>query len=198
MPWSKLKTDEVIVRRTKLLALRREGVRFDDERVEALGYTSPNAARKDVTRALKAHYDDEAAEVGIYRQQENERLDDELKRLAAAETAVHRVLENRHIIVNNGRVVLDPDTNQPMDDDAIVLQAIDRLVKIEDARRRNGERRAKLNGLDAPEKTEVSGPDGGAVPLGSGSLAELNNLITIAGGPAETDGGEATGEDSST
>ncbi|MFE1949912.1 hypothetical protein ACFW9D_05520 [Streptomyces sp. NPDC059524] len=196
MPASKLKQDETRLRRTELLRLRRQGVRYDDERILALGYASPNAARRDLHRALEAHRDAEAAEVSIYRQQENERLDDELARLAKLEKAVHAVLDSHHIMVNNGRVILHPDTNQPMDDDAPVLQAVDRLVKIEDARRRNGERRAKLNGLDMPVRTEVSGPDGGAVPLGTGTLAELGQLIDIAGDTTPANGGEAAGDNS--
>lgn len=177
MPANRLKMDQTRVRRTELLRLRRQGIRYDDERILGLGYASTNAARKDVARALELHRDEEAAEVGIYRQQENERLDDELERLTTAEAAVQAVLANRHIIVNNGRVILDPDTNLPMDDDAIVLQAIDRLIKIEDARRRNSERRAKLNGLDAPEKTEVTGAEGGPLAVSTADPDKVAALI---------------------
>lgn len=47
------------------------------------------------------------------------------------------------------------------------------------------ERQSKLKGLDAVLKAELSGPDGGAIPLGA-TLPELNTLIAIAGeqGPA--------------
>ncbi|NUV54568.1 hypothetical protein G6W51_16950 [Streptomyces coelicolor] len=187
MGWSKLKLDEVAVRRTELLKLRREGVRYDDPRVENLGYSSPDAARKDLHRALEAHRDAEAAEVSVYRQLENERLDDELGRLAVLEDKVRQVLENRHILVNNGRVILDPATEQPMEDDAIVLQAIDRLVKIEDARRRNAERRAKLNGYDMPLQTEITGANGGPLQMSKASDAELDAIMNA--GPAPTDPG---------
>jgi hypothetical protein len=178
MAWSKLKLDEVTVRRTELLKLRRQGVRYDDPRVEALGYSSPNAARRDFTRALEAHRLEEATEVANYRQLENERLDDELNRLEDLEAAARTVLSNRHIMVNNGRVILDPDTNEPMLDDAPVLQAIDRLVKIEDARRRNGERRAKLNGLEMPVKAEVTGADGGPLALSTADPDKLAAIIS--------------------
>ncbi|MFJ9683598.1 hypothetical protein ACIRP2_37040 [Streptomyces sp. NPDC101194] len=59
------------------------------------------------------------------------------------------------------------------------------------------DRRAKLNGLDMPVRTELSGPDGGAVPFGNGSLAELTALMGIAG-QADTDqhGPEDTGDNS--
>lgn len=87
---------------------------------------------------------------------ELERLDAELGRLDNLEAAARKVLEARHIMVNNGRVILHPDTEQPMEDDAPVLQAIDRLIKIEDARRRNGERRAKLTGIEAAIKVDTT------------------------------------------
>lgn len=90
-------------------------------------------------------------------QVEVQKLDMELTRLEYAERAVHKVLEAQHITVSNGRVILHPDTEQPLADDGPVLQAVDRLVKIEDARRRNAERRAKLLGLDQPSQVAVSG-----------------------------------------
>lgn len=196
MPASKAQRALTSERRAQLIRLRVAGKGFD-EIAELLEYPTRGAATKDFKRALEQNLDEEGAAVATYRQLENERLDAELVRLEGLEANVRAVLDNRHIVVSNGRVILDPETDEPMDDDAIVLQAVDRLVKIEDARRKNSERRSKLNGLDAPEKTEVSGPDGGAVPLGSGSLAELNKLITIAGGPEEGDGGEDAGDDSS-
>lgn len=41
--------------------------------------------------------------------------------------------------------------------------------------------RSRLFGLDAPIRTEVTGPGGGAVELSTGTLEELNQLIAIAG-----------------
>jgi hypothetical protein len=156
MGWSKLKQDEVAVRRTALLKLRREGVRYDDPRIEALGYASPNAARRDLTRALKAHRDEEAAEVSVYRQQENERLD------ALLEAAWPRATKPSPVFDKEGNIV-----GEELD-----MRAVDTVLRLID-------RRAKLNGLDAPGRTELSGPGGGAVPLGTGSLAELNALIAL-------------------
>ncbi|MFF6866654.1 hypothetical protein [Streptomyces ardesiacus] len=177
MPWSKLKQDEVAVRRTALLKLRRQGIRYDDERILALGYNSAATARSDLKRALEAHRDEERAEVSIYRQQENERLDDELDRLTQLEDDARAVLRRPHIMVNNGRVILHPETGEPMEDDAPVLQAIDRLVKIEDARRRNAERRAKLNGYDMPVKAEVTGADGGPLSVSTADPDKLAALM---------------------
>lgn len=195
MPASKAQRALTSERRAQLIRLRVAGKGFD-EIAELLEYPTRGAATKDFKRALEQNLDEEGAAVATYRQLENERLDAELVRLNDMETKVRAVLDNRHIVVSNGRVILDPDTEEPMDDDAIVLQAVDRLVKIEDARRRNGERRAKLNGLDAPERTEVSGPDGGAVPLGSGTLNELTALIGIAGEQREASAEVSEAEDS--
>jgi Rad3-related DNA helicase len=47
--------------------------------------------------------------------------------------------------------------------------------------------RAKLFGLDAPVRAEISGPGGHAVQLTSATLAELNDLITLAGDPGDAD-----------
>ncbi|MEV2259201.1 hypothetical protein AB0J13_11135 [Streptomyces anulatus] len=190
---------ETSERRAKLIRLRRQGVPYDDRRIMDLGYATSGAARKDVIRALERNRAEEAAEVGVYRQQENERLDAELERLEGLEAAARRVLANRHILVNNGRVILHPDTNEPMEDDAPVLQAIDRLVKIDDARRRNGERRAKLNGLDMPVKAEVSGPDGGPLQMGPVNEAELEVLMSLGRSTASANEGTTTeaAEDSS-
>ncbi|MFJ8995591.1 hypothetical protein ACIRQH_34950 [Streptomyces sp. NPDC102279] len=87
---------------------------------------------------------------------ELERLDAELVRLDALELRVRQVLDARHITVNNGRVIVHPETGAPMEDDAPVLQATDRLLKIEEARRRNGERRAKLTGIEAAVKVDAT------------------------------------------
>jgi hypothetical protein len=197
MPYSKAKQAEVADRRAQLVKLRLAGVKFDDPRILNLGYSSRQAASKDMIRALEEHREEEAAAVSAYRQQENERLDGELERLESLEAAAHTVLRNRHIMVNNGRVILHPDTNEPMEDDAPVLQAIDRLVKIEDARRRNGERRAKLNGLDMPVKAEVTGADGGPLQLGPATTAELETLIGLGSTapPSAVDDAEGTEDD---
>jgi hypothetical protein len=174
MPWSKLKTDEVTVRRTKLLKLRREGVRYDDQRVEDLGYSSPAAARKDIVRALEAHREEEKAEVGIYRQQENERLD------ALLEAAWPRATTPTPVISKDGEVI----------DHVLDMRAVDTVLRLMD-------RRAKLNGLDMPVKAELSGPGGGAVPLTAVSAAELRGLINTVGDsdPGEDDDLDDSPED---
>lgn len=120
---------------------------------QMLGYPSPRACGEGRRKVLKEMQQAPAAEIV---QVELQKLDMELVRLEGYERKIHAVLESRHITVSNGRVIINPDTEQPMEDDGFVLQAIDRLVKIEDARRRNAERRAKLLGLDAAVKVDAT------------------------------------------
>lgn len=66
-----------------------------------------------------------------------------------------KVLEARHLKVNNGELVQVPDDNgelHPLEDDAPVLRAIDTINQLMT-------RKARLLGLDAPAKiqAEVSG-----------------------------------------
>ncbi|MDX2658376.1 hypothetical protein PV402_40020 [Streptomyces scabiei] len=49
------------------------------------------------------------------------------------------------------------------------------------------ERQAKLNGWEAALKAELSGPGGGAVPIATGTIAELRELIRTAGEPDDED-----------
>lgn len=154
MAWSKFKLDEVVVRRTKLLELRRQGVRYDDERIEALGYSSPSAARKDLNRLLEAHRNEEAAEVSTYRQQENERLD------ALLEAAWPRATQPSPVFNKDGEVV----------DHALDMRAVDTVLRLMD-------RRAKLNGLDMPVKAEVTGAEGGPLAISTADPDKLASLI---------------------
>jgi hypothetical protein len=161
MPPSKAKAAETAARRAKLIRMRREGHDFDHI-AEVLDYASRGAATKDLLRALKQNSDEEAAEVAVYRQQENERLD------ALLRATWSRATEPSPVLDKEGNVVAHE----------LDMRAVDTVLRLMD-------RRAKLNGLDMPTKAELSGPDGGIIPLG-GTLAELNGLITTAGehGPA--------------
>jgi hypothetical protein len=84
-----------------------------------------------------------------------ERLDAELVRLNGLEEAARQVLERHHVTVSNGQIVFLG--GEPLIDDAPVLAAIDRLLKIDEQRRKNDESRRKLLGLDQPAKVEHSG-----------------------------------------
>ena len=85
-----------------------------------------------------------------------ERLDAELVRLDGLETAAREVLERNHYTVApSGQIV--HHGGEPLPDDGPVLAAIDRLMKIDEQRRKNDESRRKLLGLDQPAKVEHSG-----------------------------------------
>jgi hypothetical protein len=148
-------------RRTRVLAMRVEQRPYADI-AAALGVTE-EVARKDYERAVEQRRTDldasRDAAVAI-----------ELAKLDALEQAAWQVLKARHVTVSQGRIVgrytgrflRDEDgdfirdgTGKPLleveeiEDDAPVLAAIDRLVKI-------AERRARLRGLDAPTRVDVS------------------------------------------
>ncbi|WP_031031734.1 MULTISPECIES: hypothetical protein [unclassified Streptomyces] len=165
MTQGRLVEAETAARRAKLLKLRRQGVPYDDPRIMDLGYANTGAARKDLTRALQHHHEEEAAEASVYRQQENERLD-------ALLAAVWDKATTPSPVFNKEREIVAQE---------IDLKAVETVLKLMD-------RRAKLNGLDMPQRTELSGPDGGAVPFGTGSLDELNTLIGFAGQNTPTAG----------
>lgn len=72
----------------------------------------------------------------------------ELAGLDELEAAVWREMQSRHVLVSNGRVMHDPDTDLPLTDDRFILECTDRILRIK-------ERRAKMLGTDAPTRQEV-------------------------------------------
>jgi len=97
-----------------------------------------STAHAAVQRALKATVEEPAADVRVL----------ELERLDRMYETVMGVLERKHVTVSNGKVVTLDD--EPIEDDGPVLAAVDRLLRIQ-------ERRAKLLGLDAEKKINLSG-----------------------------------------
>jgi hypothetical protein len=172
MAWSKFQRDDVTVRRTKLLELRRQGVRYDDDRIAAIGYSSPSAARKDLNRVLQAHREEEAAEVSTYRQQENERLD------ALLEAAWPRATQPSPVFDKEGNTV-----GEELD-----MRAVDTVLRLMD-------RRAKLNGLDMPTKAELTGAGGGPLQMNQATTAELEALIGIGPAPRDEEDGQDDDKD---
>jgi hypothetical protein len=104
---------------------------------DALGFSHRDLARRSVERALTA----------IVREPADELRQLEMIRLDALWMQAAKVMTSEHLTVNQGRIIEGPD-GLPLKDDAPVLSAIDRLLKIM-------ERRAKLVGLDAASKVEV-------------------------------------------
>lgn len=125
---------DTATRDAKACELRAQGLTY-----AAIGIKlnlSKGQAYESVQRALRDTLTEPADDV---RQLELIRLD-ELSRKA------REVMLAKHLVVDKGAVVLWED--EPLVDDAPVLQAIDRLVKIQ-------ERRAKLLGLDSPQRVSI-------------------------------------------
>ncbi len=119
--------------------LRARGLSYP-EIARQLGYASHSSALAAARRAMAATVAEPAAEVRAY----------EVERLNNLERAALEVLERRHVTVSHGKVIYhgEGDAREPLYDDGPVLQAIDRLLRIQ-------ERRAKLLGLDAPTRMQV-------------------------------------------
>lgn len=126
-------------RRSKAVDMRIAGASFKAI-AEACGYKTASAACQDVGRALEHAVAAQTRSVEVYREEELQRLD-------ALLTKAWAVLERAHVTVSHGRIVKD-DMDEPILDDSPVLQAIDRVLKIQ-------ERKAKFLGLDAPQRHEV-------------------------------------------
>lgn len=142
----------VAARRAKLVQYRLDGRQYD-EFWEELGYSSRYAATKDFARALEENIAAQHEGVEIWREIEIQRLDAEVARLTRLYGRVEKLLDRERVVIQFGKVVyLDGST---IPDDAPFLQVVDRLMRIDEQRRRNSERRAKLLGLDAPQRTEV-------------------------------------------
>jgi transposase-like protein len=105
-----------------------------------MGWNSPNAAFEAVRRA--------AQEAGRGSLAAKEALRIMLERHQDYRRAVYEVLTAKHYVTTQaGHVVEGPD-GLPLHDDAPVLNAVDRLVKID-------QEEAKLLGLYAPTKSRV-------------------------------------------
>lgn len=157
----------VAQRREQAIKLRMAGVRYEDI-ARQLGYASRGAAACDVQRALASTIAEPSEEMRAL----------EVQRLDMLWQNAMKVLSRHHVTVSNGKVVtLD---GEPVKDDGPVLQAIDRLLRIQ-------ERRAKLLGLDAPAKHEVVTLD--AIDAQIRALTE--ELERADAAAAELDGTEA-------
>lgn len=139
----------VALRRAEAMKMRQAGATSVEIR-DKLGYPNVKVVNQDIIRGLGQLAPEPAAEL---RALELARLDESLRRLEEARQIVLEVLARQHFTVSNGRVVYLGD--EPLVDDGPVLQSVDRLVAIETQRERNGARRAKLLGLDAPAKVEM-------------------------------------------
>lgn len=130
---------ETAERQARAIELRRQRKTFAQIGAE-LGVSAP-----------RAHAIYSAALAAIPAQQIDEHRAEALQELDYLASKALEVLHRHHVTVSNGRVVMLLDAEGdavPVEDDGPVLQAIDRLLKIQ-------ERRAKLLGLDSPARHEV-------------------------------------------
>ena len=123
----------------RALEFRRRGLSYEQISAQ-MEWRSPSSAHESVQRALADSAREASEEV---RQIEAARLDELTRTLM-------RVLATKHYVVSvaSGVVAKHPETGQPLQDDAPVIQAVAGLVRI-------SERRAKLLGLDAPARARV-------------------------------------------
>lgn len=127
-------------RRTKAIEMRRVGIPWE-KITEECGYSSPSVAAADIYKVLADRTREMGEAVLGLRSIEAEKLD-------AMERVILNIMRKPHILAQQGRVVIDPNTGQPAEDPGPVFQCIDRLLRI-------AERRAKLLGIDAPVKAQV-------------------------------------------
>lgn len=125
-------------RRARVMELREEGLTFR-EIADTLG-VSASLIHKDFEACLRNVVE---PAVESYRASQ-------VARLAKMREIAQDVIDRRHLVVSaSGRVAVDLD-GEPIEDDSIVLSAIDRLVKIDEAER-------KLLGLDVKPEVEITG-----------------------------------------
>ncbi len=132
-----LRTPESAKRDAAAADLRADGRSFQ-QIADELGFADKGEAHHAVQRALRAIVQEPAERLRTL----------ELARLDSMYEAAMGVLERQHVTVSHGKIVYAG--KEPLIDDGPVLQAIDRLLKIQ-------ERRARLLGLDAATKTQISG-----------------------------------------
>ena len=134
---------ESAVKRARIVELRDAGLTFR-EIGEEIGLAVA-AVWNHYQAAMRAI---PAAAVAVHHENAAARLDEQLRRVDMEREAVMAVLTARHITISNG-VAVRVD-GEPVLDDAPVLTAVDRLVKLDD-------QEAKLLGLYAEQKVNLSG-----------------------------------------
>lgn len=108
---------------------------------DQIGWKSPTAAFEAVRRAARDAARDSLAG--------GEALSTMLERFQDYRRLAWRVATAKHYVTTqSGAVVLHPETRQPLVDDAPVLQALDRLVKVD-------AEECKIRGLYAPTRSRV-------------------------------------------
>jgi hypothetical protein len=170
------RTDEQRQKDFEALRLKREHLSWE-QIARRMGWSQGSVAARAVSRALSEVPTQDIEEV---RKVEIERLDE----LAMRAKVI--MLRRHYAISANGRAAVHPETGEVLEDDGPSLQALDRLLRIQ-------ERRARLLGLDAAQKYEVRTVDDLDARLSA--LAEqlaANDPVPETGVPVDAgQGGEA-------
>lgn len=94
----------------------------------------------------------------------------ELVKLDTLEQEIWQVLRATHYVVREGSLVVHPTTGEFLTDDAPVLNAVDRLLKVM-------ERRSKFQGLDAPVKLDAQVSHTGLDPRVERIIADAKRRV---------------------
>jgi hypothetical protein len=146
---------DVAARRAEVLRLRIACKPYAE--IAAQLGIKPSTARADYRIGLENYAAEQRASAHL-------NVDRELAKLDQMEAAVTKVLEAKHYTVSNGTLICHG--NAPLEDDAHVLAAVDRLVKI-------AQRRARLLGLDAPVEIRVSDAVDAEIAALAAQIAQL-------------------------
>jgi len=144
---------EAALRRDRVLQLRDDGLTFKEIGAE-LGISDQRAWQIH----KKALRERPALAAATVRDEERKQaqlatIDEQRRDADMAREAVMAVLTARHITISNGIAVRVE--GEPVLDDAPVLAAVDRLVKLDDLLVKLADQEAKLLGLYAPVKQTV-------------------------------------------
>ncbi|MFK0288226.1 sigma factor-like helix-turn-helix DNA-binding protein [Streptomyces sp. NPDC090499] len=158
MPPSKAKSALVAKRRSEMLIMKIQG-RTAAQIADHFGI-SPATARSDLARAIKKARELEVQDAELYRHVQGARLESLLRAVMPAALGIALLGDDTDVHEQQAGVV-------PVD-----LKASEQARKIiADI--------TDLFGLRIPVRTEISGPDGGAIPFSSGEAAEIMALIDI-------------------
>lgn len=145
---------EAALRRDRVLELRDDGLTFKEIAAELGGVTEQRAwqihkraLRERPALAISAERDRERKEAQLLQ------IDEQRRDADMAREAVMSVLTARHITISNGIAVREG--GEPVLDDAPVLAAVDRLVRLDELLTKLNDHEAKLLGLYAAVKQTV-------------------------------------------
>jgi hypothetical protein len=132
---------DTAIRDAEAARLRVRGLTYR-QIADDLGFAGPGKAYEAVKRVLADTVAEAADDLRAV----------ELERLDRMYQAALKVMEADHFAVSHGKVIYLDGDSKPLADSGPALAAMDRLLKIQ-------ERRAKLLGLDAPTKANVTVSD---------------------------------------